>query len=299
MKRFLLPVLTCSALALSGLTSCAASQSEGSASSVRPRQELAQVESDAAGEAPSASDATNPNGADVASRPQLIKRAQIMLGVDSIDESYDAVRQIIQEQQGDLLSLTDQNHRDRTLRFQLRVPQNRLDATLEDLTALGTVRNQSITTEDVSNQLVDLRARLSNERKSEEALQKLMERSGDVSDILEVSRELSNVRENIERMDAQLTSLTNQVSYSTISVSLESAIAAKNPQTPIGRQLSNTWSSATSSFGSFTTGLLQIGLWLLVYSPYLFIVFGAAVLLKRSFRLERNRTSGTAVGGRE
>lgn len=296
MKRFLLPVLTCSTLALSSLTSCAAPQSVRSAS---PQPELAQVESDSAGGALSASDAVNTEAADTASRPQLIKRAQITLGVDSIDESYDAVRQIIRQQQGDLLSLTDQNNRDRTLRFQLRVPQDRLDATLEDLTALGIVRNQSITTEDVSNQLVDLRARLSNERKSEEALQKLMERSGDVSDILEVSRELSNVRENIERMDAQLTSLTTQVSYSTIGVSLESAIAATTPQTPIGRQLSNTWSTATSSFGSFTTGLLQMGLWLLVYSPYLFVVFGAAALLKRSFRSSSQRASGTAVSGGE
>lgn len=299
MKRFLIPVLTCSTLVLSGLTGCAAPQSAGSA---RSQPDLAQVESDVAESAPSAGDATEAieaTEADTDSRPQLIKRAQITLGVDSIDESYDAVRQIIQQQQGDLLSLTDQNNRDRTLRFQLRVPQDRLDATLEALTALGTVRNQSITTEDVSTQLVDLRARLSNERKSEEALQKLMERSGDVSDILEVSRELSSVRENIERMDAQLTSLTTQVRYSTISVSLESLLAPTNPQTPIGRQLSNTWTSATSSFGSFTTGLLQIGLWLLVYSPYLFIVFGTAALIKRSFHSDRNRAGGTAIGGRE
>ncbi|MEL7143936.1 MAG: hypothetical protein AAGL08_17155, partial [Cyanobacteria bacterium J06573_11] len=74
MKRFLLPALTCSTLALSSLTSCAAPQSVRSAS---PQPELAQVESDSAGGALSASDAVNTEAADTASRPQLIKRAQI------------------------------------------------------------------------------------------------------------------------------------------------------------------------------------------------------------------------------
>lgn len=67
---------------------------------------------------------------------------------------------------------------------------------------MGTVENQMITAEDVSDQLVDVQARLRNLRKSEEMVLKIMERSGSVGDVLKAANELSTIRESIERIDA-------------------------------------------------------------------------------------------------
>ncbi|MEM8503046.1 MAG: DUF4349 domain-containing protein [Cyanobacteria bacterium P01_D01_bin.1] len=293
MKRFWLPLLTCSALAISSVAGCAqaptASQAEFSESpsmDTGAESDAAPVSSEAVADAELAGELV---GRSQTRRPQLIKRAYLSLGVDSMDDSLTSVRQIIQQQGGDLLSLRDSGDRDRDLSFDLRVPTERLDATLDSLTALGEVRSRSITTEDVSSQLVDLQARLKNGRKSEEALQMLMERSGDISDVLEVSRELSNVRQNIEQMAAQQQSLQTQVRYSTISLDLESAIAFASSQPSLSRQLANSWRSATQSVGSFTTGLLQIGLWLLVYSPYLMVLLCGAVLVRRAWSTGRSQ----------
>ena len=111
---------------------------------------------------------------------------------------------------------------------------------------IGEVQDRSITTEDVSSQLVDLQARISNSQKSEEALKEIMSRSGKISDVLEVSRELSQVRQEIEQMKATQQTLKTQVSYSTIRISLESAIIQTPNQPAFTRQLSNTWSASTS-----------------------------------------------------
>lgn len=288
MKRFWLPLLTCSALAIYGVAGCAQAPTDSQVAF----DELPTVENGTASPE-TAADAeaelvSEPASRAQTGRPQLIKRAYLSLGVESVEDGFEQVRRIIRQQQGDLLSLQDSGSRDRSLGFELRVPQERLDATLDVLTALGEVKSRSITTEDVSGQLVDLQARLKNERKSEEALQQLMERSGDIADVLEVSRELSGVRQSIEQMAAQQQNLQTQVRYSTISLELESAIAPTSSEPGVSRQLSNSWRSATHSVGSFTTDLLQIGLWLLAYSPYLAVLLCGAVVVRKVRLMSRS-----------
>ncbi len=190
----------------------------------------------------------------VAQSPQLVKRANLSLRVESVEAEFEQVRESVNAQQGDLLSLNEAGEQQRYITAELRVPQQKLEATLDAIAQVGTVYSRSITTEDVSGQLIDIQARLSNARKSEAALQEIMSRSGDISDVLEVSRELSTVRQTIEQMAAQQKSLQTQVSYSTIGLRLESAIALSPSQPTLSRQLGNSWESATYSASSFTTG---------------------------------------------
>lgn len=209
-------------------------------------------------------------------RPQLIKKAAITLIVNSVDKSIDAVSQIINKQQGDLIGLNERQPTKGNSRhsasIQLRVPQNQLEATLEELAKLGTVENRNITAEDVSDRLVDFQARLTNLQKTEANLQKIMDRAGSVRDVLSVAQELSNVRQSIEQINAQLKNLQNQVAYSTITLNLEAAVSGNSPQRAIGSQIQETWNNSTQSFGGFTVGLLRLGIWLIVYSPYLLIL---------------------------
>ena len=282
MKRFCFALLIGSTLALTALTSCASQISESATSADFAEAEpTAPIEGDAIAQKVSTSSNPAEDNSVVAQQPQLIKKAALSLDVNSIDEAFDQVRQIVAAQQGDILSMNDFGDRQRRVSFTLRVPQEKLDTALDALTAMGTIRSRSITTEDVSRQLVDIQARLSNARKSEEALRELMERSGEISDVLEVSRELSSVRQKIEQMAAQQKSLETQVRYSTITLTLESAIALVPKQPSVQNQLASSWDAATNSVGSFTTDLLQVGLWLLVYSPYVAVLLcGIAIARK-------------------
>ncbi|MEG5035232.1 DUF4349 domain-containing protein [Microcoleus sp. AT3-D2] len=216
-----------------------------------------------------------------ATRPQLIKKAQLSVVVKSIDASTKSVTNIVEKQQGDILGFQNQKPPDSSVRqtasVEIRVPQERLETTLDTLAKLGTVENRSLTAEDVTAQLVDSEARLRNLRKSEEMVLKIMERSGSVGDVLKASQELSNIRESIERIDAQLKSLRNQVAYSTISLTLEAAVSAQQTQEPsLGLRAQETWGKATHSVGELTLGFFALGIWLLAYSPYLLLI-GAAV----------------------
>ncbi|MEH2304010.1 DUF4349 domain-containing protein [Nostoc sp.] len=214
------------------------------------------------------------------SRPQLIKKAAISLTVNSVDKTVDAVSQIINQQQGDLIGLKQQQPKSDNPRYtatiQLRIPENRLESTLEQLAKLGTVESRNITAEDVGDRLVDFQARLTNLQKTEANLQKIMDRAGSVRDVLSVSQELSNVRQTIEQIDAQLKNLKNQVAYSTITLNLEAAVSSTSPQPAFGLQVQETWNNSTHSLSTFSVGLLKLGIWLIVYSPYL-LIFAALV----------------------
>jgi hypothetical protein len=216
-----------------------------------------------------------------ATRPQLIKKAELSVVVKSIDATTKSVTNIVEKQQGDILGFQNQKPPDSSVRqtasVEIRVPQERLETTLEALAKLGTVENRSLTAEDVTQQLVDSQARLRNLRKSEEMVLKIMERSGSVGDVLKASQELSNIRESIERIDAQLKSLRNQVAYSTINLTLQAAVSAQQtPEPSLGLRVQETWGKATHSVGELTLGLFGLGIWLLAYSPY-FLLIAAAV----------------------
>jgi hypothetical protein len=226
--------------------------------------------------APSANPvANNSPGNPTVAKPQLVKTASLEIMVESVETGIKQVNGLVREQQGDILSLennqTNSSDRPRAV-MQVRVPQEKLELLLENLAKLGTVRGQNLTSDDVSNQLVDAAARLKNLRKTEAALLEIMNRSGSVADVLKVAQELSNVRQAIEQIDAQLQSLQSQVAYSKVTIALQS-LATKGSTAPaLDLQLRETWQQATSSLWGLTTGLIKLLLWLLVYSPYLGLI---------------------------
>lgn len=108
---------------------------------------------------------------------------------------------------------------------QLRVSAEQFDATLAALRALGDeVLSEQLDTQDVTDQYVDLTARIENLERTEHELQALLsearEQGGDTEDILQIYRELTNVREQIELYQGQLNVLADAVTLATINVEL-------------------------------------------------------------------------------
>lgn len=206
-----------------------------------------------------------------AARPQLIRRASLRMRVESTATSREEIAEIVARQGGDILGLQEDRATSgarRSATLQLRVPQARLDRTLNELTALGTLLSQQVTAEDVSNQLVDFEARLKNLRRAEQTLLGIMERSGKVAEVLEVARELANTRQAIEQIDASLTKLKNQVAFSSIDLYLVEVRASVPQRRSVSQQIQAVWQQATSALGSFSLGILRLLIWLFVFSPY-------------------------------
>lgn len=102
----------------------------------------------------------------------------------------------------------------------LRVPADKLQEVEIVTSSLGSVTSQSSDESDVTQKHIDLSAHLVNAQAEEARLRVLLARASNVSDLLQVERELSRVQGDVESMQAQLASLNNQIEMATIKVSL-------------------------------------------------------------------------------
>jgi hypothetical protein len=142
--------------------------------------------------------------------------------------------------------------------YTLRVPAEKLPATLAELRGLGRVLNEQLSTDEVTEQVVDLEARLRNARATEQRLIAVLnERTGKVRDILEVEREIARTRQEIERMEAQRQNLMHRVELATIQVSLIEEYKAPLAPAPVGTatRLRNAFVAGYEDFAGMFIGL--------------------------------------------
>ena len=168
------------------------------------------------------------------------------------------------------------------LSLRVRIPADRFDAFLTGLKGLGELLDQHISATDVTAQWVDVEARLSAKRKVEERFLAIVDQAKTVTEVLEVERELGNVRAEIESMEAQMNALKDQVGMSTVTISCTKPVARNNAYTPhFGVAIREGW----NLFVQFLVGVLH--LW-----PF-FLIAGGVVLW-----LFRRRSSRKSVSNR-
>jgi len=180
----------------------------------------------------------------------------------------------------------------RTLTASLRIPADQLDSTLAEVKKLGRVEHESQSGEEVTAQYVDLNARLSNSRNTEQRLVEVLnQRTGKMADILAVENEIARVRGEIEQMEAERKSLEHRVAYAELQVELkEEYKAALNVTPPSGAsQLRNSLVEGLGTAGDSLVGFVQLvfscGPTLLLWAA---IVFWPARVLWRRWRVAKN-----------
>jgi Domain of unknown function (DUF4349) len=119
----------------------------------------------------------------------------------------------------------------RGLQASLRIPAPELGAALADLKTLGRVENESQSGEEVTQQHADLVARLKTSRETEQRFRAILQqRTGKLSDVLEVEQEIARVRGDIETMEGEQKELEHRVSFATVALQLTEEYKAQlNP----------------------------------------------------------------------
>jgi hypothetical protein len=164
-----------------------------------------------------------PADAAVPRQPSVIRTATLRLVAKDFDAARASVEAIVAQAGGflDQVTVNSAAGTARTLTGTVRVPANRLTDALVRLRQLGQVTEDTQGSEDVTDQIVDLDARLANARATEKRLNDILQnRTGKLSDVLDVERELARVRLEIERMDAERVNLGRRVSYATITLEI-------------------------------------------------------------------------------
>jgi len=159
-----------------------------------------------------------------------------------------------------------------------RVPVDAFEAVLRELKGLGTYRGERSSSEDVTNQYIDLRGQLTAWRAQERVYLKLLGRARSIGDVIAVQNQLQQVQSNIERLQGQVNHLEAQSSFSTIVLDLSEPGAGGVAQ-PRSR-LERAWATAVSGLGVMAAAALVGLVWL---TP-LAVLAGLVLLLRRAAR---------------
>jgi len=161
----------------------------------------------------------------VATDRSIIRTGQVRLRVDDFEAARANLTTAVESRGGYVSDSTQQVH-DRggeswtSGRVVLRVPAENFSETMTYVEGEGRVLESSTSTQDVTEQVVDLQARLDNLRAERERLRTLYDRANDTEDVLAVERRLSEVQTEIERTEARLQNLERRVAYSTVTVEM-------------------------------------------------------------------------------
>lgn len=234
----------------------------------------------------------------------VIRNAGLELRVKDLGPAISRLRAIVAAKQGQITDLTQGGGEGVPLdspatasgptyaSLTIRVPADKLDSLVEALGELGTVVSQTESSSDVTEQAIDMEARLVNLRAEERRLRSFLERTNKVSELLAVQAELSRVRGDIESMDAQLTYLKRQVARATLTVSLTEPGPIAGTESP--------WYRMREAFADGVRGAMNVVerlITILVAMIPLAIVFGGAAWLLVSILRRRHRNRSTAMAG--
>jgi hypothetical protein len=179
---------------------------------------------------PEESAESTPGPGPVANR-KLIRNATAELEVASFDESIQKITAFASEEKGYVATTSSEKQANGKLRGEIvvKVLPDNLDRFLGKLRGIGDLKNQALTTEDVTKAYFDTESRLKNARLMEQRLIEILKtKSKDVADLLEVEKELGRVREQIETMQGELKFMDSQVAFATVTITL----AEKNMNIP-------------------------------------------------------------------
>ena len=153
----------------------------------------------------------------------LIQRASLTVRTKRVGQALQQVRVIVAGVQGgvaDELTATGRGGQPRRSSLTLRVPADAFDAVLADLGQLGRVGSKQVTTQDVSSQVVDVRARVLSAERTLQRIRELLEQADDFSDVLSLESELARREADLSSLKAQQAYLADQTSLSTITLTL-------------------------------------------------------------------------------
>jgi hypothetical protein len=204
--------------------------------------------------------------------PMIARTVSLSLIAKDFDSAHASLDAIVARHNGYSANLavnTPQNAA-RSLQASLRIPAPQLAGALLEIKALGRAEAENQNGEEVTQQHADLVARLKNSRETEQRLQAILtQRTGKISDVLEVEQEIARVRGEIEQMEAEQQNLEHRVDFATIDLKLSEEYKAKldSPAPAISTQIHN---AAVNGYRNVADTLLSIVLCFAEYGPVLF-----------------------------
>lgn len=215
----------------------------------------------------------------------LILTASIAMRAQDPWGAADRAQAVATSLGGEVMSMSQSGKGDdRSASVVLRVPADRFNDALRQLRALSDVEvlSSSVDSKDVTEQFVDLEARLRAKQAEEQRYLALLARAERIEDILRIDQSLAQVRTQIEQLTGQVNSIKTRTTFSTISISVTPlGVLASDPKV---YDPTRTVERAIAALGVMLRVVADLAIWMLVFGWIPLLVLAAAAVAGRRFR---------------
>ncbi len=180
--------------------------------------------------------ATSASAADAkgASKPgnvtrKVVRQADLELEVAAPSSAQTTIERLAEQHGGYVVSAARDTDHERAVDVRVtlvvRVPEAELTTTIAEVKRLGRgVGSEHITSDDVTDEYIDLTARTTSQQKLEQQYLEILKRAATVKDAMDVQKELADVRTEIERLQGRQHLLDQESAFSTLTVHLDTAV---------------------------------------------------------------------------
>lgn len=209
---------------------------------------------------------------------KVIRTGRIALLVGSYDDARAKLDALVAAA-GGYVDSTEVNRRQNAVSdatIVVRAPSDAFGALVPKLRELGEIVSETTNANDITDQYVDIAARVASARTLEKRLLELAtDRAGNIDQVLSVERELARVRGEIEGYEGHLRQWDDQIAMSTLTLSLETKrpeiVAAATREPSLGERTSHALGGSMSALRDFCSWVVVNGVaflpWLLVLVP--------------------------------
>ncbi len=195
-----------------------------------------------------------PKGVEYAQERMVIYNAYLSLETGDIGAALAKIRSLAESYGGYVAGSSRSSYgMQATAEITIRVPKEKFHVAVQEIETYGKVLDERTSSEDVTQQYVDLKARLENLQRQEKRLNEILDMARTVDEVLNVERELERVRGEIESLQGQINYLERSVAMSVITIGLKEP---PPPFTPPGMDWGETFETALRAFFAVVRGLI-------------------------------------------
>jgi len=218
------------------------------------------------------------------SEQKIIKTAELSIEVTDVRKTLDSIKEIITKEEGTIQSSSvSAGREDRyTGIVTIQIPSDEFDTTQKAFQNLGKVTQSSISAQDVTEEYVDLDARKNALANQLTQYNRILSQAVNVSEILEVQREIERIQVELDRITGRMKYLDNRISFSTITIHLSEP---EQVVTSTGYSVASVISDGIAGFSGTVVWLIVLIMTLL---PVIIIGIAGYLLYSRW----KNRQSG-------
>lgn len=241
--------------------------------------------------APSAQDGQN----SVVQERLIIRTGHLDIVVTDVDATIAEIGSFATRNGGWVVQSNVQEYSYKVGDVTVRVPAGDFDTIMTEIKALAVeVTQESSSGQDVTEEYVDLSARLTNLEVTAERVRSFLEEAETVEEALDVNQELSRLEGEIEVIKGRIQFLTQSAAFSTISVSVRSDEASQPIDLP-GWQPGSTARNAVEALVEFLQGVVDFLIWFVIVLLPVILIIGFPIYLLVRFVRRRGARSVAQV----